>query len=187
MPVGLEKTYERNWTNDSKTTLMKNEKRALAILRWTTFALRPLTVSEMTEALIVEPGDDGVTLQLDELPDSIDDDYINSEIIDICGDLVEVRAEKAGDGAGSRTIHLIHLSVREFLLPHSIVKCNRSIRPRSAIYPKFLITPANMSIVLPSVWNIWIAMLCGNGAQNKGNKHMIQIFSPMPQDSGMPI
>ncbi len=116
MPVGLEKTYERNWTTIQNHS-HEERKRALAILRWTTFALRPLTVSEMTEALIVEPDDDGVTLQLDELPDSIDDDYINSEIIDICGDLVEVRAEKAGDGAGSRTIHLIHLSVREFLLP----------------------------------------------------------------------
>lgn len=53
---------------------------------------------------------------MDDLPDNIDDEYINSEIIDICGTLVEVRAGKPEDGAGSRTIYLIHPSVREFLL-----------------------------------------------------------------------
>jgi ankyrin repeat protein len=116
MPPGLIKTYERNW-NAIQNRSPEERNRALAILRWTTFALRPLSVSEITEALIVEPNDnDGADLQLDELPDSIDDDYISSEIVDICGDLVEVRAQKPGDLAGTRTIHLIHASVREFLL-----------------------------------------------------------------------
>jgi ankyrin repeat protein len=116
MPTGLIKTYERNW-NAIQNRSPEERNRALAILRWTTFAMRPLSVSEITEALIVEPNDnDGADLQLDELPDSIDDDYISSEIVDICGDLVEVRAQKPGDWAGTRTTHLIHASVREFLL-----------------------------------------------------------------------
>lgn len=117
MPSGLEKTYERNWTFIQKLPLQEKN-RALAILRWATFALRPLTVSEITEALMVElkPVDGGITLQLERLPDNVDDEYINSEIIDICGALVEVRTERSGDRAGSKTIHLIHASVREFLL-----------------------------------------------------------------------
>lgn len=115
MPNGLTKTYERNWKT-IQSHPPEEQNRALAILRWTTFALRPLTVSEITEALIVEPNDDGASLQLDELPDNIDGDYINSEIIDICGALVEIKAEESGDGAGSGTIHLIHPSVWEFLV-----------------------------------------------------------------------
>ena len=115
MPIGLTKTYERNWRT-IQSHPPEEQARALAILRWTTFALRPLTVAELTEALIVDPNDDGTSLRLDELPDNFDDEYIDSEIIDICGALVEARKEKSGDGASSRTIHLIHPSVREFLL-----------------------------------------------------------------------
>jgi ankyrin repeat protein len=115
MPHGLEKTYERNW-KIIQSHPPQEQNRALAILRWTTFALRPLTVSEITEALIIDPEDIGTTLQMDELPDNIDDEYIDSEIINICGALVEAREGKLGGGAGSKTIHLIHSSVREFLL-----------------------------------------------------------------------
>ena len=115
MPIGLNKTYERNW-QVIQTQSPEEQSRALAILRWSTFALRPLSVSEITEALVVELGDDGTALQWDELPDNIDDDYINNEIVDICGALVEVRSGTSGGGAGYRTIHLIHPSVREFLL-----------------------------------------------------------------------
>jgi hypothetical protein len=114
MPLGLTKTYERNWKIIQRYS-PEEQNCALAILRWTTFALRPLTVSEITEALVVEPNNDA-SLCFDELPDTIDDEYIDGEIIDICGSLVETRTEKPGDGAGSRTIHLIYPSVREFLL-----------------------------------------------------------------------
>jgi len=73
------------------------------------FASRPLTISKITGAFIVEPNkdDDGTTLRLDELPGIIDDEYINSEIIDVCSALVKVRPKKPKD-ARSRIIHLIH-------------------------------------------------------------------------------
>lgn len=115
MPTGLNQTYERNWKT-IQSRPVDEQRRALAILRWTTFALRPLTVSEMTEALIVETEDESAGPQWDELPDSIDYEYINGEIIDICGCLLETREEDAEDSPGSRTIHLIHPSVRDFLL-----------------------------------------------------------------------
>ena len=63
---------------------------ALAILRWTVFAARPLTVLEMTEALAVRE-DDSDNLQSEEIPDVVDDEYINDEILDLCGSLVEIR------------------------------------------------------------------------------------------------
>jgi ankyrin repeat protein len=53
---------------------------------------------------------------LDELPDDFNDDYIESEIIDLCGALVEVREGNTQEQPGSRTVHLVHPSVRDFLL-----------------------------------------------------------------------
>jgi len=41
--------------------------RAVAILRWTLFALRPLTVQELTEALAVNIHDDGDSYPKDDL------------------------------------------------------------------------------------------------------------------------
>ena len=115
MPVGLEKTYERNWKVIQGSPL-EDQKRAFSILRWTTFASRPLTVLEITEALIVTFNDNDNPFQFDEMPDNIDDEYIKSEIIDICGALVEVRTEGIRGRASDKTVHLIHPSVREYLL-----------------------------------------------------------------------
>ena len=47
--------------------------RALDILRWATYAVRPLTVAELTDALLVSHEEDVEDLELDELPDSIVD------------------------------------------------------------------------------------------------------------------
>ncbi|KAF2818037.1 hypothetical protein CC86DRAFT_310117, partial [Ophiobolus disseminans] len=116
MPVGLHRTYKRNW-EVIQNHVPENRKRALAILEWTIYAFRPLTVAEVTEALIVERDDDSAMLQWDDLPDEIDEEYITNDIINTCGGLVETRAKRPEDGARLRTIHLIHQSVREFLLP----------------------------------------------------------------------
>ena len=114
MLVGLEKTYERNW-KIIQGSPPEDQNRAFSVLRWTTFALRPLTVLEITEALIVTFSDNNL-FQSDEMPDNIDDEYIKSEIIDICGALVEVRTEGIRGEAAYKTVHLIHPSVREYLL-----------------------------------------------------------------------
>jgi hypothetical protein len=103
-----------SWTRENLREELEN--RAFSILRWATFALRPLTVLEITEALIVTFSDNDNLFQLDEMPDTIDNEYIKSEIIDICGALVEVRAEGIRGGAAYKTVHLIHPSVREYLL-----------------------------------------------------------------------
>jgi hypothetical protein len=115
MPLGLTKTYERNWKAINSRPLDEQD-RAFAILRWTMFALRPLSISELSEALIVKPYDTGASLRLEELPDEIDNEYIDGEIIDIYGALVEVRRESTKAQPGSGTIHLVHSLVREFLL-----------------------------------------------------------------------
>jgi ankyrin repeat protein len=115
MPAGLMKTYERNW-NTILDHCPDDRANALAILKWATFAFRPMSVLEITEALIVDHNEGNIVLRRDDLPDDINEDYINGEIIDICGDLVEVRKEETVDHNSAKTLHLIHASVREFLL-----------------------------------------------------------------------
>ncbi len=51
MPQGLERAYERNWT-DILQYPHGTQARALAILPWALHAVRPLTVREITDALL---------------------------------------------------------------------------------------------------------------------------------------
>ncbi|KAF9771309.1 hypothetical protein IL306_011056, partial [Fusarium sp. DS 682] len=84
-PTGLNDLYDHNWT---RITQLKEweKKRAFALLRWTAFALRPLTVSEITVAVLIIESED---LLLEDLPDAVDDHYVNTEIVGLCGPLVE--------------------------------------------------------------------------------------------------
>ncbi|KAI3579751.1 ankyrin repeat-containing domain protein, partial [Fusarium oxysporum f. sp. albedinis] len=113
-PTGLNDLYDHNWT---RITQLKEweKKRAFALLRWTAFALRPLTVSEITEAVLIVESDD---LLLEDLPDAVDDHYVNTEIVGLCGPLVEVRNASSNRFAGQRTVHLPHFSVKQYLLYH---------------------------------------------------------------------
>ena len=52
MRAGLRSAYERNWKGIQRRDDDERE-RAIAILRWAVFALRPLTVSKLTDALLV--------------------------------------------------------------------------------------------------------------------------------------
>ena len=116
MPAGLDRVYDRDW--EKIMNLKRSDRsRALAILLWVTFALRPLTVAELIEALLITDGgrscDD---LQLDEWPDSIDQDYIDDQILDLCGSMLEVKKTNENQSFDSMTVHLVHFSVKEFLL-----------------------------------------------------------------------
>ncbi len=126
MPSGPDRAYERNWAgilehHDHKRC------RALAILRWTLYAMRPLTVREITDALLVAVDDnDCDELPLDDLPDALDQDYVNDGIVDLCRALVEVRRASSASAApdasinavdcGNDVVQLVHFSVWEFLL-----------------------------------------------------------------------
>lgn len=124
-PNGLEHIYDRNW--ERITNLRESSRcRAFSILRWAAYGLRPITVLEITEALLLadEECDEP---SYDELPDSIDDVYIRSEIIDLCGSLVETRGEESNPDLGSLTIHLTHFSVRQYILCHMLVSTGQLI------------------------------------------------------------
>lgn len=126
-PIGLDRVYSKNW---EKITALPDgtRDRAIALLRWATFAVRPLTVREMTEAVLIdlENDADGLPIDPDELPDAVDQDYIDTEIMGLCFSLLEVRlsTSESDSSTGSRTIHLTHFSVKEFLLPNLISAAN---------------------------------------------------------------
>ncbi|KAI8653627.1 hypothetical protein NCS56_01317100 [Fusarium sp. Ph1] len=111
-PTGLEDVYDRNWMRITGFRERK-KRRAFALLRWAAFALRPLTVCEITEAVLIVESED---LPLEDFPDAVDDDYVNSEIVDPCGPLLEVRNDSTDPSPGRRTVHLPHFSVRQYLL-----------------------------------------------------------------------
>ncbi|KAE8323674.1 hypothetical protein BDV39DRAFT_217653 [Aspergillus sergii] len=112
-PSGIEHIYERNWMKIMGLT-EEDRTRAISLLRWTAFSLRPLTISEISGALVISE-DDGELL-LDDLPDSIDEDYVNTEIKELCGSLLEVRDAQDKSDARLKTVHLTHFSVKEYLL-----------------------------------------------------------------------
>ncbi|EHK47127.1 hypothetical protein TRIATDRAFT_217580 [Trichoderma atroviride IMI 206040] len=116
-PSGLEGLYQRNWARMAQ--LPEEERhRAFTLLRWVTFAAKPLTVAELTEAALISINCD--EYPLGDLPDTIDDEYINSEILGLCGSLLNIY-ENSSD-PGSSTVRLTHFSIKQYYLyqdPHS--------------------------------------------------------------------
>lgn len=114
MPQGLFDTYRRSWES-IQGLANEDRERAISILRWLAFAYRPLTVQELTEALVLDFDDDKEAFNEDYLPETIDDEYVNGEIKGLCGSLVELRPGVNDSSISSRTIHLVHASVQDFL------------------------------------------------------------------------
>ncbi|KAH6883514.1 hypothetical protein B0T10DRAFT_551286, partial [Thelonectria olida] len=129
-PPGLEHLYERNWMRMSRLP-DRERTRAYSLLRWAAFSLRPLTVCEITEAVLIDDGCDD--LPVEEMPDLVDEDYIDSEILGPCGSLLEVRSTPSEPCAGLETVHLTHFSVKQYFLCHisdqgGLLIANQSLR-----------------------------------------------------------
>lgn len=120
MPAEINDTYERDL--EKVQNLKPAQKaRAIAILRWILFALRPLTVRELAEAIAMTLDDSAETYPYDELPDSwengyVDEQYVNSYIRRSCGSLVELRGHNENEPLALHTVHFVHFSVKEYLL-----------------------------------------------------------------------
>jgi ankyrin repeat protein len=149
MPLGLSETYRKNW-EAIKRQSPDDRDRAFAILRWTAFALRPLSISEISEALVVDAYSDCSSLPIDELTYDIDEEYIDNEIIAVCGSLVEVRRGSGDEQSRSKTIHFVHPSVRDFLL---------SVLPR---HPAMLVEGASTveNTANPAQQHCYLSAIC---------------------------
>lgn len=113
-PPGLDQAYER----DVKAIMeLGNDERmrAISILRWILFAARPLTVRELTEALIVSDRNTCDRFPVDDLPDAWDEYYTNDQIRRLCGSLIEIRSGKSRKPLTKRIVQFVHFSVKEYL------------------------------------------------------------------------
>ncbi|KPM35923.1 hypothetical protein AK830_g10649 [Neonectria ditissima] len=111
-PTDLDRVYDNNW---KRIVQFKeaDRHRTFALLRWTAFALRPLTICEITEAVLI---DDTEELPRDDLPDDVDEDYVGSEVVGLCSPLLEVRSGPSASVLSQQTVHLPHFTVRQYLL-----------------------------------------------------------------------
>ncbi|OBU00043.1 hypothetical protein VE01_01738 [Pseudogymnoascus verrucosus] len=135
-PTGLSHLYDRNWKKI--IGLQQSDRtRALLILRWAAFAMRPLTVLEITEALLVMDDDGYDNILVNGLLDEIDEEYVNSEIKGLCESLVETRGASTKGSFASMTVHLAHFSVKQYLLHNmptsSLLGNNISLQSSEAI------------------------------------------------------
>ncbi|KAL7909517.1 ankyrin repeat-containing domain protein [Trichoderma velutinum] len=112
-PSGLDSLYQRDWNRLSR--LPEDDKhRAFTLLRLITFAARPLTVTELAEASVINM--DSEEYPLDDLPEAIDAEYINSEILGLCGSLLSVHQNSTD--LRSCTVRLTHFSIKQYYLSH---------------------------------------------------------------------
>lgn len=106
MPNRLHHTFERSWKGIQALSDSEDQQRAVAILRWATFAFEPLKVLQLAEALVVEqdPGMDDFNIP------TVGGTYEDEGIVRLCGSLIEIR-----ESEHSRTVQLVHASVKEYI------------------------------------------------------------------------
>ncbi|EXL63296.1 hypothetical protein FOCG_01653 [Fusarium oxysporum f. sp. radicis-lycopersici 26381] len=190
-PSGLDSLYDREW-NRINAMGDSDRERALSLLRWTAFALRPLTVHEITEAVLLTEGMD--ELPVDEMPDCVDQDYVDSMILELCGSLIEVRhvsssesikhpeciQQSEEDSVGFQEVHLSHFSVKEYLLLKTFpgtgtLLCNEKLRvTNGTIHNTTLAKHCLRFISFPGAWE---------SLKMSDNKRPTMHFMPYAADS----
>jgi ankyrin repeat protein len=158
-PTALDHLYDRNWVKISHLP-DKDKLRALSILRWAAFAFRPLTILEITEALLIVD-DNCEDLSVNELPDAIDEDYVSSEILGLCGSLLETQNTAPKQDLSSMTIHLAHFSVKQYILcnmpAQGLLMVNERLRASSETFQSN--TLAKLCLRYLNFRNVWQASL----------------------------
>jgi ankyrin repeat protein len=111
-PVELGPFYKRI-ANDlinrfkESNTLKESLQEARRVLTWTTFAERPLFISEFRDAFAIPDSVEGILIRDFNDQRLGNDKAVELRMAGVCGDLVEIR---------HGIIQLLHLTVREFLL-----------------------------------------------------------------------
>ncbi|KAL8795154.1 MAG: hypothetical protein Q9195_002309 [Heterodermia aff. obscurata] len=115
MPQKLHAIYERSWSH-MLALEEPDRSRAIDTLRWLTFAYRPLSVQELAEALVVSLDKNQPAFSEEDLPGNIDAEYIDGEIKNLCGSLIELREDTENPDPRFTTVRLVHASVHDFLV-----------------------------------------------------------------------
>ncbi|KNB17148.1 hypothetical protein FOXG_21874 [Fusarium oxysporum f. sp. lycopersici 4287] len=112
MPPGLHHLYYHNWNRIVNMSDWDRD-RTFVLLRLTLFTFRPLTVYTVTEAVLITQFQE---LDPDEYPERVKDKYIRTEVIGLCGPLLEVHDHPQHPSPRNRTLHIPHFSVRQYLV-----------------------------------------------------------------------
>ncbi|EUC31762.1 hypothetical protein COCCADRAFT_38175 [Bipolaris zeicola 26-R-13] len=112
LPPTLDKTYDRILSAISED----DSRYAITILRWLTFAARPLSLGEVAEIVAINL-DDEATFDRDEvLEDPLD-------VLNICSSMVTISTEESEtQGPAKQIVVLAHYSVKEYLISDRIQK-----------------------------------------------------------------
>lgn len=98
--MGLEAIYNRIFRRLADNLLPSPKKLCQRVLLWILHAARPLHLTELEQALILETAHNSTISALD---------YSRKDLILVCGSLVSVNIQQ-------NTIQLIHLSTKEYLI-----------------------------------------------------------------------
>lgn len=104
--------YNGCWSKIDGLGEMHRE-RAFSLLRWATFSFRPLTVGEITEAVLSDRFEGRWT---GKLPIIVNNDYVHNEIVGLCTPFLEVRKLYINPSPEQWTVHLPHFTIRQYLL-----------------------------------------------------------------------
>lgn len=112
-PKGLTQAYERDLKAIHEFD-QEDKNRAVMLLWWTLHAVRPLTVQEVTEALLITTNNEDTLYPVEELPDDYDDSYVDS-LRRLCGSLIDIRAPDQSSNLAKHEVQFVHFSVKEYL------------------------------------------------------------------------
>lgn len=118
MPSGISEAYARELERIDRLQ-SRDRKQAIMILRWVLFAVRPLQVKELAEALIVSE-DELDAYPEDDLPDEweecfVNEDYVKTTVLRFCGSLLRLHLDSPHSPIANNTVHFVHFSVQEYL------------------------------------------------------------------------
>lgn len=113
MPEGLNRTYDKNMERIRALGRVDRD-RAHLILTWIMIGDSPPTVGQIAIGFAVQRSGMSADLQ-DELPDVIDQDYVNEEIVNTCAGLVEVNVDSRIHSLQHQSLRFVHSSVRDYL------------------------------------------------------------------------
>lgn len=113
LPSTLDKTYDRILSAISED----DSQYAIRILRWLTFAARPLSVDEVAEVVAIDVERNSAFDREEVLEDSLD-------ALSICSSLISMTTDEGKGRSGSvrQVIVLAHYSIKEYLLSDRVRK-----------------------------------------------------------------
>jgi len=119
MPSGIGDAYSREIQRIAKLP-REHRLQAVTILRWILFAIRPLRVKELAEALAVS-SDELEQYPEDDMPDAwqdgfVDENYVKENILEKCGSLLQLRSKNPNAPIAEHTIQFVHFSAKEYLM-----------------------------------------------------------------------